>query len=102
MSGTRMTTLTFILSELFPLDGFRCNFTSAPYLECLWYIIIILYSYDKLGNVSHTRMTTLTFILPELPSLMVKATVPSSLNTIRNISMTLYGSIEEVLTVCCV
>ena len=27
---TRMTTLAFILSELFPLDCFRCNFVSAP------------------------------------------------------------------------
>ena len=30
VSGARMTTLTFILSVLFPLDGFRCNFPSAP------------------------------------------------------------------------
>ena len=30
MSRTRVATLTFILSELFPLDGFRCNFVSAP------------------------------------------------------------------------
>ena len=30
VSRTRMTTLAFILSELFPLDGFRCNFVSAP------------------------------------------------------------------------
>ena len=30
MSGTRMTTLTAILSELFPRDGFRCNFMSSP------------------------------------------------------------------------
>ena len=30
VSGTRTTTLDFILSELFPLDGFRCNFMSAP------------------------------------------------------------------------
>ena len=28
--NTRMTTLIFILSELFPLDGFRYNFMSAP------------------------------------------------------------------------
>ena len=25
-----VTTLAFILSELSPLDGFRCNFVSAP------------------------------------------------------------------------
>ena len=30
VSRTRMTTLAFILSELFPLDGFRCNFVSSP------------------------------------------------------------------------
>ena len=30
VSCTRMTILAFILSELFPLDGFRCNFVSAP------------------------------------------------------------------------
>ena len=30
VSPTRMTTLAFILSELFPFDGFRCNFVSAP------------------------------------------------------------------------
>ena len=26
---TRMATLDFVLSELFPLDGFRCNFVST-------------------------------------------------------------------------
>ena len=30
VSCTGMTTLTFILFELFPLTGFRCNFVSAP------------------------------------------------------------------------
>ena len=30
VSRTRMTTLAFILSELFPLNGFRCNFVYAP------------------------------------------------------------------------
>ena len=30
VSHTRMTTFAFILSELFSLDGFRCNFVSAP------------------------------------------------------------------------
>ena len=29
VSRTRMTTFAFILSELFPLDGFRCNFKFA-------------------------------------------------------------------------
>ena len=30
VARTRMTTLGFILSELFPLDGFRCNFMCVP------------------------------------------------------------------------
>ena len=30
VSRTRMTVLAFIVSELFPLDGFRCNYVSAP------------------------------------------------------------------------
>ena len=29
VSRTSMTTLVFILPELFPLDGFRCNFVPA-------------------------------------------------------------------------
>ena len=30
---TRKTTLAVILSGLYPLDGFRCSFVSAPELE---------------------------------------------------------------------
>ena len=64
VSCTRMT--TFHTSELFPLHCFRCNFISAQYLNALWYIIIILYSYDKrLDDVSRTKMTTLTLVLSE-------------------------------------
>ena len=33
---------------------------------------------------------------------MVKATMPSILNTIRNIFMRLYGSVEEVMCVLCI
>ena len=68
MSHTRMTTLTFILSELFPLDGFRCNFMSAPKLKNR-----LEYNHDtsQLCRTGHdavlrTRMTTLIFILSEL------------------------------------
>ena len=32
VSRTRMTTLAFLFL-LYPLDGFRCNFVSAPELE---------------------------------------------------------------------
>ena len=33
---------------------------------------------------------------------MVKGTMPSILNIVRNIFMSLYGSVEEVVTVCIV
>ena len=68
MSHTRMTTLAFILAELFPLDGFRCNFVSAPLLENR-----MEYNHDTSrlcrtdhDDMSRTRMTTLAFILSEL------------------------------------
>ena len=71
MSHTRMTTLAVILSELSPLDGFRCNSVSALYLEDP-----LEYNNDtsqlcRTGHddVSCTRMTTLIFMLSELPSL---------------------------------
>ena len=67
VSRTKMTTLAFILSELFPLDGFRCNFVSAPQLEKR-----LEYNHDtsQLCRTGHddvlrTRMTTLIFILSE-------------------------------------
>ena len=52
--------------------------------------------------MSHTRKTTLIlYFLSDLP-LMVKATMPSILNPVRNIFMRLYGSVEEVVTMCLV
>ena len=43
---TRMTILAFILSELFSLDGFRCDFIIRSHnLNTLLYIIMIIYSY---------------------------------------------------------
>ena len=68
MSHTRMATLAVILSELFPLDHFRCNFMSALELEYQ-----MEYNHDtsqlyRTGHddVSRTGMTTLSFILSEL------------------------------------
>ena len=71
VSRTRMTTLAFFLSELFPLDGFRCNFMSAPSLESrLEYFDDTLYlCRTGHADVSHTRMATLAVILSELVSL---------------------------------
>ena len=68
MSHTRRITPAFILSEWFPIYGFRCSFVTAPYLECP-----LIYYYDTLqlqqtghDNVSCTRMSTLAFILSML------------------------------------
>ena len=68
MSHTRMATLAVLLSELLPLDYFRCNFISAQYIG-----YPLEYNHDTSqlctsghDNVSHTRMTTLVFILSEL------------------------------------
>ena len=44
-------------------------------------------------NVSHTRMTiSFLYFLSYLP-LMVKGTMPSILNTVGNIFMSIYGSV---------
>ena len=71
MLRTRMATLTIILSELFPPDGFRCDFVSAPQLKNR------LEYFDDISQlcrtchdgVSRTRMTTLAFIIFQLFSL---------------------------------
>ena len=50
-----------------------------------------------------TRMKTLTFILCELSFLDGQAAIscpPSILNTVTNIFMRLYGSVEEIVTMC--
>ena len=47
VSRTRMTTLAFILSELFPLmvsDAISCPLCN---LNTLWYIIMTLYTYGE-------------------------------------------------------
>ena len=69
MLRTRMTTLAFILSELFPLDRFRCNFLSALQLE-----YPLEYNHDtsqlcRTGHedVSYTKMTALVCILSSCP-----------------------------------
>ena len=68
VSRTRMRSLVFILSKLFPLDGFRCNFVSALYIE---YPLVFYHDISQLCktghvDVSRTRRTTLAFILSEL------------------------------------
>ena len=72
MSRTRMITLAFILSELFPFDGFTCNFVSVPYLEyTLYYLDTLQLCRPGYGGVSHLRIITLAFILFSYFPLMV-------------------------------
>ena len=68
MSRTRMATLAVILSELFPLDCFRCSFVSAPLFEnrLVYYHDTLQLSRTGLDDVSRTRKANLAFILSEL------------------------------------
>ena len=64
MSHTRTTTLAFILSELFPLAGARCNFVIALLLE---YPLEYNHNTSQLcrtghDDVSRTRMATLAHV----------------------------------------
>ena len=63
-----MAMLAFILSELLPLDCFRCNVVSAPSREYLsvFYHDTSQLCRTRLDNVLGTRMTTRSFILSEL------------------------------------
>ena len=64
---SKMTTLAFILSELFPLDGFRCNFVSASQLKSRLECNHDTSQLCRTGqdDVSRrTRMTTLIFVEP--------------------------------------
>ena len=99
MSLTRMIAHAFILSELFPLDGFRCNFVSVPYLE-----YTLVYYHDTLqlcrtgyGGVSRLRIITLAFILFELFPLDGFRCIfcpLHNLNTLWYIIMVLYSYVE--------
>ena len=97
-----MATLAFIHSELFPLDCFRCNFVSALQLE--YYRDASHLCRTSLDNVSRIRNTTLAFILPELVTRISPSDAISgllcNLNILWYIIMTLYNSVEQVMTMC--
>ena len=105
MARTRMATLTIILSESFPLDGFRCNFVSAPQLESPLEYFDDISQLCRTGhdNVSRTRMTTLAFIPLSYFPLMVSDAIsclPYNLKTVWNIIMILHSYVEKVMTMC--
>ena len=73
-------------------------------LKIVWNIIMILHSYIEqvmmMCRVQEWHFSFLYFL--SYLSLMVKATIPSILNTVRNIFMRLNDSVEEVVTMCLV
>ena len=65
---------------------------------------MILHSYvEQVMTMCREKEWQLSFLyfLSYLP-LIVKATMPLFLNTVKNIVMRLYGSVEEVVTMCLV
>ena len=104
MSHTRMATLAVILSECFPLiisDAISCPLHN---LNTLWNIIMILLSYvEQVMTMCRVQEWQLSFLyfMSYLP-LIVKATMPFILNIVRKIVLRLYGSVEEVATMCLV
>ena len=67
MSRTRMTTLTFILSQLFLLDVLDAVSCPLHNLKTVWNIIMILHSYvEQVMTMCRVQELQLTFILSEL------------------------------------
>ena len=97
-----MRALALILFSYFPLmvsDAISCPLHN---LKTVWDIIMILHSYiEQVMTMWHVQERQLSFLysLSYLP-LVVKATVLCILNTVRSIIMKLYGSVEEVVTMC--
>ena len=87
MSRTRMATLAFVLSELLPLDCFRCNFVSAQLLEnpLVYYHDFLQLCRTGHDNVSRIRMTTLAFVLSELFPLIVSDAISCPLHNLKTL-----------------
>ena len=99
MSHSRMATLASYFMSYFPLIISVAISCQLYNLNTAWNIIMILQSYvEQVMTMCHVQERQFLFVyfLSYLP-LMVKATIPSSLNTIRNNFMRLYGSVEEVI-----
>ena len=100
-----MTTVAFILSELFLLDGFRCNFLSSPNFNTLYCIIIILHSYVEqvmmMCQVQEWQLL-LSYFLNYFPLMMSDAiSCPLlNLNSLWCIIMILYSNAKLVMKMC--
>ena len=89
MSRTRMTTLAIILSELFPLDGFRCNFVSAPELENH-----LEYNHDT------SQLCRTGYDNSRLHTFLSYFTLLVSDASVWNIIIILHSFVEQVMTMC--
>ena len=99
MSRTRMTTLAFILSELFPLmvsDAISCPLHN---LKTIWNILMILYSYVEqamtMCRIQEWQLS-LSYFLSYFP-LIISDAISSplfNLNTVWNIIMILHNYVE--------
>ena len=93
-----MTTLTFILSELFPLDGFRCSIT-WKLLGIFWWYFIVLYNrswwcaaYKNGNSLYHTFWVISSW------SFQLQFRVPTV--TLWNVIMILHSYVEQVMMMC--
>ena len=92
--------LSYFLSY-FPLMVSDAIWCPLHNLKSLWNIIMIRHRcVEQVMTMCRVKEWQLSFLyfLSYLP-LIVKATMPSILNTVRNIFMRLYGSVEEDVTV---
>ena len=101
MSLTKMTTLAFILYELFSLDGLRCKFMSTPLLE-----YPVLYYHDTLQKMCRVQDCQLLFsYFPSYFPLKVSNAISCqlyNLKTLLYIIMILYSYDEQVMIMCLV
>ena len=102
MSRTRMTTLAFILSELFPLDDFRSYFVSAPQLENRLNIMILHSYVEQVMTMCRVQelQLSLSYFLSYFP-LMVSDAISCPLHNLKivwHILMILYSYVEQVMT----
>ena len=105
VSRTRMTPLALILSELFPLDGFRCNFCPLHNWNTLWNIIMILYSYvEQVMTMCRVQewQLSLSYFLSYFPLIVSDAIscLLHNLKTLRYIIMILHSYVKHVMTMC--
>ena len=97
VSDTRTTTITYILSELFPIDVSDVISCPLHNINALWYIIIILYSNDKQVL---TMCSVQDWQLSRLLCLEVYNSFPSRLPSVGDLPSPLMAILYNVLCKC--